>query len=56
MMKIRSCPTCHQHSLVFTGAFWSCAVCGLAVTDQALAFDLAGRQRARDKAVRPSRP
>ena len=55
MVKIRSCPICHQHSLVFTGAFWSCAVCGLAVTDQALAFDLAG-QRTREKAARPSRP
>lgn len=55
MMKIRSCPTCHQRSLVFTGAFWSCAVCRLAVTDQALAFDLAG-QRTREKAGSPSRP
>ncbi|CAI4030265.1 hypothetical protein DNFV4_00693 [Nitrospira tepida] len=56
MMKIRSCPSCHQHSLVFTGAFWSCAVCRLAVTDQALAFDLAGRQRTREKAAGPSCP
>lgn len=55
MMKIRACPACHQHSLVFTGAFWSCAVCGLAVTDQALAFDLAG-QRACARAERRSRP
>lgn len=44
-MKIRLCPQCQQCSLVSTGAYWTCSSCGLAVTGQALIFDLADRSR-----------
>ncbi|MGQ0810261.1 MAG: hypothetical protein ACT4OO_03435 [Nitrospiraceae bacterium] len=38
-MKVRECPLCKQHSLVYTGAFWSCASCVYAITDFALAAE-----------------
>jgi hypothetical protein len=38
-MKCRSCPRCHRNSLYSTGAFWSCAACGYAITQSALLVD-----------------
>ncbi len=38
-MKVRDCPHCCQHSLVYTGAYWSCGICGYAITGSALAAE-----------------
>jgi hypothetical protein len=38
-MRIVKCPRCHQNTLAFTGAFWSCSPCDLIVTSAALAID-----------------
>ncbi len=35
-IMIRDCPRCLRLSLTFTGAFWSCAACGYAITQRAL--------------------
>jgi len=54
------CPSCEQGILQPTGAFWVCHVCGLAITQQALAFARArppapdGRKR--DPSGNPSSP
>ena len=39
-MKSQDCPRCWQHSLVSTGAFWTCATCAYAITGAALVVDL----------------
>jgi ribosomal protein L37AE/L43A len=38
-MKIRDCPHCGRHNLVYTGAYWSCGICGYAITGSALAAE-----------------
>ena len=38
-MTILNCPRCRQPRLVSTGAFWSCANCGYAITQAALAVE-----------------
>jgi hypothetical protein len=38
-MTYRACPRCTGHSLFSTGAFWSCTVCGYAITQSALLLD-----------------
>ena len=35
-MKVLVCLRCHRHSLIATGAFWACAMCGYAITQAAL--------------------
>jgi ribosomal protein L37AE/L43A len=39
-MKILNCPHCTQKALFSTGALWSCANCGYAITGAALFVDL----------------
>lgn len=43
-MKIHDCPRCQQHSLITTGAFWSCESCRYAITQTALSAEEAGDQ------------
>lgn len=33
------CPCCEQETFHQNGAFWTCATCGLAITEQALAYE-----------------
>ena len=42
-MKVLACLRCRRHSLIATGAFWACAMCGYAITQAALLVE-AGRQ------------
>lgn len=40
------CPSCEKGHLHPTGAFWVCEMCGLVITQQALAFARASRNAA----------
>jgi ribosomal protein L37AE/L43A len=41
------CPSCEKGHLHPTGAFWVCELCGLVITQQALAFARASVEAAR---------
>ncbi len=42
-MKVLVCVRCHRHSLIATGAFWTCAMCGYAITQAALLVEAGGK-------------
>lgn len=43
--QVFNCPRC-DGTLGHTGGFWSCGVCGLAITNQALRVDLQAAKEA----------
>lgn len=48
-MTIRHCPRCRRLSLVYTGGFWSCELCGYAITQIALSFEYREKPTSREK-------